>query len=105
MFNFIKNKVTNFKSKNLVHNLLEPLIGETKDFCKGAALQKNFRITGQDSESLTFTRRDLAEKLVLDLQFDDNDKCNYYCLWFVRGNSITNSQFIDYHLVRDRGLV
>ncbi len=106
MFRFLKNKALNFKSRNLVHNLLEPLINKNIEYCKGAVEQKGFNLSSQDDIELIFERKDVTQNVVLLLKFDENMKCNYYRIVFAEpGQSLLDSKTVDYHLVRDRGLI
>lgn len=106
MFRFLKNKALNFKSRNLVLNLLEPLINKSREYCKGAVAQKNFYLLRQDDEELIFNRKDATQNVVLSLKFDENNKCTFYTVFFVEpGQSFLEAKSVNYRLVRERGLI
>ena len=106
MINFFKKINTNIKSKKLVHNVLEPMLGKGIDYCKGTAEANDFYLTEEESDRLMFVRQDITQKLILTLNFDEENNCRYYMLIFKNpGESVMQSQSLDSHSVREHGLV
>lgn len=106
MLRFIKNKAINAKSRNLVLNLLEPVMGKNYDYCCGAANQQNFTIVNSDINVVYFKRTDIICDIILQLKFDDNQNCSFYTAYFVEpGQNLLNALFVDTYMVRDAGLI
>lgn len=104
---FIKEKRPSKPKIHLIKSLLERLIGKTKEECIEIAEKNGFIFLDSWGNKVGFAKENTKEEWILSLLFNEEDgKCNFYRLisrdpdqhW-------KEGQFLDYHLVRDTGIV
>lgn len=99
-----KNNLNSYE-KNLVQNLLEKLIGNSKDDCRNLVENHDFTLLDNWNDKMGFVKEWDDRLELLCLYFDDQRCINYQVIIKKRNQMWAESKTFDYKSVREKGIV